>query len=267
MTTLVIGATGQQGGAVVDALLGRGVSVRAAVRDPAKPAARALAERGVELAVGDLDSVESARPLFDGVDAAFAMTTFTGPGGIDGEVEQGRVLADAAAAVPFLVYSSVGGVERNSGVPHFESKARIEEFLASHPAVAFVRPTFFMENLLGRIRRTGDELSLALPLPDGVPLQMVAVRTIGEVAAALLVDRTPTAVEIAGDELTGSQLAAQIGGSYTELPLSVLGDDEDMTAMWSWFTRLPAYQADFARTHTLAPDAETFAQWLSRQEY
>ena len=50
----VVGATGNQGGSVVDALLARGARVRAVVRDPDKLTARALADRGVELTVGDL---------------------------------------------------------------------------------------------------------------------------------------------------------------------------------------------------------------------
>ena len=46
----VLGATGQQGGRVVDALLEAGAPVRALVRNPGSDAARALAARGVALA-------------------------------------------------------------------------------------------------------------------------------------------------------------------------------------------------------------------------
>ncbi|MYS49903.1 NmrA family NAD(P)-binding protein, partial [Streptomyces sp. SID6013] len=49
-TIAVFGATGQQGGAVVDALLDHKARVRALVRDPRSDRAQALAARGVELA-------------------------------------------------------------------------------------------------------------------------------------------------------------------------------------------------------------------------
>src|SRR5450631_2128012 len=129
----VVGATGNQGSSVVDALLARGARVRAVVRDPDKLTARALADRGVELTVGDLTDPPSLDSLFDGVDAAFAMTTPL-PGGTEQEAATGIAIADAAAragsrapargrpGVPHLVFSSVGGAERESGVPHFESK-------------------------------------------------------------------------------------------------------------------------------------------------
>ncbi len=59
----VVGATGNQGGSVVEALLDRGARVRALVRDLDKAAARALADRGVDLVVGDLSDPASRRTL------------------------------------------------------------------------------------------------------------------------------------------------------------------------------------------------------------
>src|SRR6478735_10784266 len=147
----VVGASGNQGGSVVQALLEGDVRVRALVRDPGKPAAQALAARGVELTVGDLTDQASLEAFSDGVDAVFAMTTpFTE--GTDHETATGIAIADAAsrAGVPHLVYSSVGGAERESGVPHFESKRRVEEHIESlgiHHT--FLRPVLFMDNLAG----------------------------------------------------------------------------------------------------------------------
>ncbi|MET0700685.1 MAG: NmrA family NAD(P)-binding protein [Mycobacterium sp.] len=273
---VVIGATGQQGGAALTALLDAGVPVRAAVRDIAAPKALDAAHRGADVVVADLGSVESLQRLFDGASAAFAMTTFSGPAGIEGEVEHGRTLAEAAskADLPFMVYSSVGGVERGSGVPHFESKYRIEKFLVDATPVAFVRPTFFMENLLSMVQRTEEAAVLSMPLPKDIALQMVSVRTIGSVVAAFLI-RHPapgSAVEIASDELTGEQMAAKIAErfniatEYQEIPLSALADDADQSAMWQWFTRLPAYQADFTRTQELSGYDDDLSTWLARQQ-
>ena len=56
---LVAGATGKQGGAVVEALLTRGHQVRALTRNPASPAANRLPEQGVEIAVSDFTDHDS----------------------------------------------------------------------------------------------------------------------------------------------------------------------------------------------------------------
>ncbi len=270
----VIGATGQQGGAVADALLRHGVPVRAVTRNPHGDKARALADRGAEVVSADLDSADSVRAAFDGAAAAFAMATHDGPDGTEREVAHGRTIARAAAEarLPFMVYSSVGGAERRSGIPHFESKRRIEEFLLDAVPVTFVRPTFFMETLRWMIRRDGHHTLLAMPLPKTTPVQFISVRDIGQAAAQLLLkaDAAPPA-EIAGDELTGEQIAERLTRSlgspvtYVQAPLEALGDDEDLKAMFRWLAQLPAFQADFVRTRELVPNVEDLSAWLSRQ--
>jgi uncharacterized protein YbjT (DUF2867 family) len=271
---IVIGATGQQGGAVIDALLKQRIPIRAVTRNPNGDKARTLAERGVEVVYADLEDADSVRAAFDGAAAAFAMTTHDGLDGPKREVGHGRVIAAAAAdaGLPFLVYSSVGGVDRGSGVPHFESKHRIEQLLLEAVPVNFVRPTFFMETLRLMIRRDCARFTIAMPLAGDVAIQMISVRDVGRAAAALLLMGDPAVepVEIAGDELTGEQIAERIAhrlGSpttYAQLPLDVLGDDEDLKTMFGWLARLPAYQADFARTRDLVGGVEDLSRWLER---
>lgn len=273
----VIGATGQQGGATTRALLAAGARVRVLVRDPQAQPAHALADRGAEAVRADIDDPASLRSAFTGVDGLFAMTTFAGPKGTQGEVEHGKQIADAAREVDLthVVYSSVGGAERATGIPHFESKRRVEEYLSCLGlSTSFVRPTFFMENFTHFLAPTQEDgvVVLRAPLAPGVPLQMVAVEDIGAVAAAALLDHASVpggAMEIAGDELTGEQIAAVYGewaglpARFEALPLSVLGEDADQKAMFTWFSQLPAYQADFDATRRLAPGVRDFASWLA----
>lgn len=271
----VVGATGQQGGATARALLDAGATVRALVRDTGSAAARTLAQAGAQLVRADLEDAESLRAAFSGVAGVFAMTTMTGPGGTDGEVRHGRAIGDAArdAGVPRVVYSSVGGAERATGIPHFESKRRVEEHLLELGlSTTFVRPTFFMENFASGPQEEDGTLVLRSPLAPGVPLQMVAVDDIGAVAAAALLDPAATpggSVEIGGDELTGEQIAATFGtragrpARFEPLPLDVLGDDKDLYAMFAWFRSLPAYEADFAATRRLSPGVKDFATWVA----
>jgi len=108
-------------------------------------------------------------------------------------------------------------------------------------------------------------------MPGSVPLQLVAVRDIGVVAAALLVDPSVIdgdAIEIAGAVLTGAEIADQVGahlglpGRYETVPLEVFKDDADRRAMFRWLVDTPAYRADFASTRAVDPSVLDFATWL-----
>jgi len=280
-TIAVAGATGAQGGAVVDALLEQGARVRALVRSTGSERARNLANRGAELVQIDAKDPASLNSALQGVDAFFFMTTPYGSQNpdIEGEIQQGVDFADAAAAaqVPHVVFSSVGGAERNSGVPHFESKRRIEEHLLGRGlSVTIVRPVFFMDNFLSTAPTVeNNELVLRLPVPDGIKLQTVAVRDIGVVAAAALLDPAgvPPAIEIAGDELTGSEVAATFGAHvgmsarYEALPVEVLDGQDDLQKMFRWFADTPAYQADIAAVRRIDPDLWNLQAWLKATNY
>jgi uncharacterized protein YbjT (DUF2867 family) len=273
----VIGASGQQGGSTIDALLAAGAPVRGLLRRPDSAVAEDLRSRGVEIVAADQEDPESLERALHGVAALFFMTTFDGPDGVAGEERRGIAVAQAAAraGVPRVVYSSVGGAERETGIPHFESKRAVERRLSELVPATFVRPAFFMENLAPQLTRDDHgDIVIRLPMPADVPLQMVAVRDIGSVSARLLIDPRSIdthAIEIAGDELTLAHVADQVGRAYgtparfEEVPLEALRDDEDMTAMFRWFAETPAYQADLDATRRLAPDARDLPAWLDEQ--
>jgi uncharacterized protein YbjT (DUF2867 family) len=274
----VIGATGKQGGSVVDALLDEGVGVRALVREPGTAAAQALQDRGVDLVKGDFTDPAALESLLTGVDGVFAMSTPVD--GIDVEVAAGVAIADAAAriGVPHIVFSTVGGAERNTGIAHFESKRRVEEYIESLGLHAtFLRPVFFMENLTGfGVNVEEGEVVVRLPLPDGISLQMVAARDIGKAAAAILKGGTVVegkSIEIAGDELTGAQIATAIGARlalpsrYEAIPLAAVASYGDTADLFRWFSETPAYQADFAATKVLVPDLLDLPSWLTFSEF
>lgn len=275
----VVGATGLQGGATARALLGASAPVRALVRHTDSDAARALTELGADLVTADLDDPEGLRAAFAGVDGVFAMTTPGRDRRTDLEVTHGHAIADAAASasVPHVVYSSVGGAERHTGIPHFDSKRDVEEYLVARGlSTTFVRPVFFMDNFAQFMTPTMEDGTLIvwIPLPPGIPLQMITAEDVGAVAAAAALDpdRVPGgSIEIAGDELTSEQIAEayqhryDVPARYVPLPIEVLGDDADQRAMFEWFAHLPAFQADFAATKALAPRTKTLGQWLVTQ--
>ena len=269
----VVGATGQQGNAAVRALLATGQRVRALVRDVDSVAAGQLATAGAELVHADLDDPPTLGPALTGIAGLFAMTTYSDERGTDGEIQHGLTLARAAADadVPHVVYSSVGGAERRTGIPHFESKFRIEQEFSATVPVRFVRPTFFMENFSRFRHATAAEQVIRLPMAADLSMQLVAVHDIGRAAAALLVapDRIAgSAIEIAGDELTMSAVAGifadQLGTQvrFEEVPLDALGDDQDRKAMFRWFAAPPSYLADRAGTRALIPEVLSLVDWL-----
>lgn len=271
----IIGATGQQGRSVLDALNELDVPTRALVRNPDSAAARALAAAGTELVKADQEDGQSLTDGLSGVSALFYMTTFEGAEGTAGEVRRGQAVADAAAraGVPHVVYSSVGGAERATGIPHFESKFQVEERLRALVPATMLRPTFFMENLTRQLAPNEEgEIVIRMPMPADVALQMVAVKDIGRAAAQLLVDPTSVeghAIELAGDELTLDQVAAQAGevlgipARFETIPLEYLGDDEDLKAMFRWFAAGSAYQADLAQSRSLVAGSSDLRSWLA----
>jgi len=185
MSLLIIGASGQQGGAVCAAAVAAGWPVRALVRDPNRPAARALAERGVQLVVADLDHPATLAAAFDGATQVFSVQALD-PGNSTRETARGIAVADAAAhaGVAHFIYSAALWTDRSSGVPHLESKRRIRTHIAALGLPASVlEPGSFMENLLhprtvGGVRK-GRLVTLFEP---DLELPMVAVADVGAAA-------------------------------------------------------------------------------------
>ena len=147
---LVTGATGQQGGAVARELLKGGHQVRALTRRANSDAANALREEGAEIVVGDMKDSISLKQAASGVDTAFIMRT-PFEAGVEGETEQGMAIVDATvdAGVEHVVLSSVGSADRQTGIPHFDSKHRVEKHLQGLDRLwSIVAPVFFMDNIL-----------------------------------------------------------------------------------------------------------------------
>ncbi len=265
---LVTGATGRQGGSVVRHLAEDGWRLAALVRNPDAPAARALAERGVELRRGDLEDPASLDAALAGTYGVYSVQSWAE--GIDAEVRQGTNLAEAAsrASVEHFVYSSVGGAERATGVPHFDSKWRVEERIREIDLPYTVwRPVYFMENLLAQ-RDAIKAGHLAPPLPPDVPLQFIAVEDIGAFVAMSF--RTPGAwlgkcTEIASDELTFTQIAAALSNVVQRevvLDPLKLPTEPERRIMMEWFER-EGYRADIERMRQLIPEITDLETWAS----
>lgn len=274
---LVTGATGQQGGATARALLAGGHQVYAMTRTPDSDAARALAEAGAHLVQADLDDEASLRAALEGKWGVFALQN-TWEAGVEREEEQGKRIARLAreAGVRHYVYASVGSAHRDTGIPHFDNKARVEEVVRDlgFPSWVILRPVFFMENLASPwFKPYIDEGTLALGMSGDRKLQMVAVRDIGEygrMAFERHEELNGREIDFAGDALTPVETAARLSEAtgrevtHFQVPLEeVRKGSEDFALMLEWFDAV-GYDADIeGNTERYGIRPTPFDEWAA----
>jgi uncharacterized protein YbjT (DUF2867 family) len=279
LTVVVTGSTGKQGGAVARGLLERGHKVRAVTRDPSSSQAQSLAKAGATLLAASLEDTAALTQALSGATSLFAMTT-PFEGGTDAETRQGISAADAAkAAGVHLVYTSVNSANRQTGVPHFDSKYEVEKHIAKIGVCATIlAPAFFMENLYFGKAQLAQGI-YAVALPPTRKLAQIAVVDIGAVAVRVLEDAARFAgkrFDLAGDELTGNDVVAVLSRltgrpfSYFQVPLEVIRQrmGEDGVKMHEWFDRV-GYAVDRAGLRREFPDVvfQDFESWAKSQDW
>ncbi|AWZ09417.1 MULTISPECIES: NmrA family NAD(P)-binding protein [unclassified Streptomyces] len=181
-TVLVTGAAGKIGSRVVTELGGRGIPVRAFVRDPDRAAA--VLGGGTELAQGDFAEPESVRRALDGIDRMFLLCAND-----PRQVEYGTNAIDAAAAagVRQVVMLSTIGAEAGSPTVFLDQHGRIEQHLRGSgiPAVV-LRSSHMMSNVLGSAATIRQAGRFFLPAGDA-RIAMVDPHDVATAAAAALV--------------------------------------------------------------------------------
>jgi uncharacterized protein YbjT (DUF2867 family) len=242
-------------------------------RRPHSDAARELKNRGIEVVEGDLDDEASLKRALEAVWGVYAVQN-TWEAGVEQEETQGHRLARLAhaAGVEHYVYASVGSAHRETGIPHFDNKARIETTVESlgFPATVILRPVFFMENLTSPWFLKDNALYAAMK-PTTV-LQMIAVEDIGKYGALAFTDPRlkGRAIDIAGDALTMAEAAEVMGRvlgkpiTFVEVPIDeIRKSSEDMAIMFEWFgttgydVNIQALEREFGIKPT------TFEQWAT----
>ncbi|MDQ7907174.1 NmrA/HSCARG family protein [Phytohabitans sp. ZYX-F-186] len=294
---LVIGATGQQGGATARALLAAGASVRALVRNPASDRARAVEALGARLVAGDLRDRDSVFRAAEGVRAVFSvqMPEMSESGiDFDGELSQAVNLIDGAmaAGVPHFVHTSVSGAGQQAGFPgwaegrwaplepYYAAKAGIQDRVreAGFKHWTLVKPGFFMENFLpsaAYLLPRGVEGGLATVLKPQTRLSLVAVDDIGTTAAAAIAAPhrfDGVELELASDYLTLTDIAKTLSRALgTELTAPDMTEEEAIAAgmpAWAGLSHelmnvagQPA-RPEYARA--LDIPLTPFAEWVTR---
>src|SRR6267143_2606252 len=185
----VVGATGQQGGAVVRALqAGAQFKVRALTRSPAKH--RELADEVIQ---ADLNRPETLTAAFEEAHGVFLVTNVWEEG--TDEIKQATAAVRAAkdAGVKHFVWSTLPDIEAISGgkfhVPHFTGKAKVDRIVneAGFAHHTFVIAPFYYQVLLGVLapqKQADGSVGWALPLaPDVRCIHMGDITELGDIVA------------------------------------------------------------------------------------
>ncbi|KAK2012052.1 NmrA-like family protein [Colletotrichum eremochloae] len=292
---LVLGATGKQGAAVVDALLELPASsppleILALTRNPESAKVQSLIDsakaKGVAVTPVQGDLKDSQAQVFQAhprIDTVFIVTT------IGNEDVVGKAWVDAAinADAAQIVLTSVdrGGEHKSwenpTDVPHFLQKHAIEVHLRDRADEleksgrklrwTILRPTAFMDNanpgMFGKVFA-----AMWSTLPADQSLQLVSVRDIGLFAAKAIGNPQEwdrRAVSLAGDDLTypkAREIFEKVVGSempqtYTFIGQGMLWAISDMGKMFEFFKR-EGYGADIQALKKEEPRMQNFETWL-----
>jgi len=240
------------------------------VDPPARP--QALDTAGATLTHGDLLDATSLASAFAGIDAIYAITTPFEHGSAE-EQRQGEAIIRAAldAELPWLILASVAAAQR-SGVPHFISKARIEQRLAATTVPwTVIAPRYFCENVLGSAAPIRDG-RLPMAIPGDQPLHQVALADLGALVAAVIKRRDEhmrQRIEVAGDAPTPKEMAIAIGVRYENVPLEQIRTrSDDLAAMYE-FLSTDGYRIDVAAVRARYPEINwtSFADWAAMLDW
>lgn len=253
---VVVGATGNLGGRIVDALLKKGAEVRAVVR-PSSDRAKIdeLKEKGVTVIESEMTDVHELAPAF--ADAAIVVSSVAGLR--DVIVDAQSILLDAAiaAGVPRFIPSDFSsdftqqapGLNRN-----FDLRREFQERLDKAP----IQATSILNGAFGEI------LTYNIPLLDVKRQQVgywddadwrVDFTTIDDTAAAALDPTTPRFLRIASFQISPKELvtaAAEAGKGH--FALVQLGSRADL-----------ATHIQHARAANPAGEQELYANWQQMQ--
>jgi uncharacterized protein YbjT (DUF2867 family) len=299
----VTGATGAQGGGLVQAILSdpeRRFAARAITRKPDSEKARALAAAGAEVVHGDADQPASLVAALSGAWGAFFVTPFWEHLSTERELAQASAMARAsrAAGLAHVVWSTLEDSRRwipledarlptlhgRYKVPHFDAKGEADRVFAAEAApTSYLMAAFYWENFIyfGQGPRRGADGQLVFALPfGGGKLPGIAAADIGRAALGIF-RRGPAAAGerfgIAGDVLSGPEYAAAFARAFGEpvgfrdMPFDeyrALGfpGADDMGNMYQFQAILGE---EFLRlrspelTRALAPEAQRFETWLA----
>jgi uncharacterized protein YbjT (DUF2867 family) len=250
----VVGATGQQGGAVVRALQASGqFQVRALTRNPAKHQ-----KLGDEVVLADFNRPETLKAAFAGSHGVFAVTNAWEAGADETRQAVAAIAAAKDAGVRHFIWSTLPNVEKISrgmiDVPHFTHKAKVEAVVseAGFAYRTFVIAPFYYQNLSGAMapqKLPDDTVGWALPLdPERRVIHMGDITELGRIVAGAFAQPELVGhgehLPLVGDFLSFNEIVATLNRqgnrfSFKQIPREVFAGlfpgAEGIAAMLAYF--------------------------------
>ncbi len=299
----VFGATGSQGGGLVQAILNDTngeFSVRAVTRDPGSDKAKALSAAGAEVVAGNIDDYSSIKNALNGAYGAYFVTFFWDHFSPEKEMGQAANMAKAAkeTGLKHVIWSSLEDTRNwvpldddtmptlNSKykVPHFDAKGASEKYFTElNLPVTFLYASFYWDNMIhfGMGPKRGDDgtLSIAFPMGDK-KMAGISADDIGKCAYGIFkkgkefIGKT---VGVAGDQLTCNEMADALTDAlgekvvYYEMTpdqfrgLGFPGSDDlgNMFQFYRDFDEVCNSTRNVARSRDLNPELKSFRDWLN----
>ncbi len=302
----VVGATGAQGGGLVRAILNDpngGFAVRAITRNTDSPKAQELARAGAEVVAADVGDEASLQRAFDGAHGAYCVTFFWEHFSPERELADVERMAKAAkqAGLRHVIWSTLEDTRKwvpleddrmptlmdNYKVPHFDAKGEANAvFDKLGVPTTFYLTSFYWDNLIhfGMGPKKGPDGVLAFTLPMGdKKLPGIAAEDIGKCAYGIFKegkDRIGKTVGVAGEHLTGPQMAASLSKALGQevrynavTPETYRGfgfpGAEDLGNMFQFKRDFEEYfcgARDPKVACSLNPELQTFDQWLAKNK-
>ena len=303
---VVVGATGAQGGGLVRAIQSDssgGFTARALTRDVNSGRAKDLAGLNAEVVAADVDDPESLKRAFEGAYGAYCVTFFWAHFSPEKERAEARAMAQAAkhAGLQHVVWSTLEDTRQwvplnddrmptlmgQYKVPHFDAKGEANQFFTDLGLpVTFLLTSFYWDNFIyfGMGPKQGPDGALAITLPMGdKKLPGIASEDIGGCAYGIFKKGSEfigKTVGVAGEHLTGEQMAAALGKAlgrdvrYDAVPPEVYRGfgypgAEDLGNMFQFKRDFEEYfcgARDLAVARSLNPALQTFDRWLARNK-
>ena len=275
-TIFVTGATGNQGGAVARSLSLQGFAVKALVRNTDSTKAEALKKLHIQLVKADLNNADTYREHLKDVYGIFSVQTFEH--GVGKEINQGITLATLAKefGVKHFLYSSVFGANLKTGVPHIDSKFRIENHIKKIGLpFTIIRPASLYENfLIPQVKRGILKGTLVQPVNGDTVLQYIAAADIGKAAAGIFQNSEKylgKTIPVSTEQLSTQEVAELFSTvlnkpiKYKKLPglITRLFMGNTLYKMFKWMNEKSSFlKEDVDSTRKEFPDLLSLENWI-----
>jgi uncharacterized protein YbjT (DUF2867 family) len=298
----IFGGTGAQGGGLARAILNDPHSefaVRIATRGIHSDKAKALAAAGAELVEADIDQPNSIANALKGAYGAFFVTFFWSHYSPELENKHANDFARASkeAGLKHVIWSTLEDTRNwypldddrmptlngQYKVPHFDGKGAADHYFADYEVpTTYLRASFYWDNLIyfgmGPKRGADGKLSITFPL-GGHKMGGIGAEDIGKCAYGIFKAGSALIgkyVGIAGEQLTGEQMAQKLGkfigeevkyNAITPADYRQFGfpGAEDLGNMFQFYGEQEKYLDD-ARdpviSRQLNPQLQDFDAWL-----